>query len=355
MKLKIHITYMMMFSVLLVACMPAATPGPNTGTPTTPSIPEVLPTPSSVVPLETRLTATINIAEHPLAIPGMIGNHPDEVVYAGGFIWAKTDNGHVVQVDPATDMMIGAIKVDTSTVLDHYCQGLGTDGTNVWACSASSDEDNRAIYVVRIDPQTQSVVETVKVDKIFDQFNMPFLSNQIWVLSGNGEKLIGIDVTTNQPSPAIDLGARCFQLATLDTALLATCKLDNVVIKIDPDKKQIIARQTLQNPQEIAAAKNGIWVSQEKSVTRLDPESLNPMVTFPGITPSDIFATESTVWVWEYGKGVLYKIDPTTNTVMELIKPDKPFISGGSLLATSDSIWLTVNENNLLLRLRVND
>jgi hypothetical protein len=352
MKVNFRTCFTFALSLIVAACNPQTVQAPVT---TQTPAPVISSTPLSIVPLEDRLLATVNIAEHPLATPGMIGNYPDEIVFAEEFIWIKTDNGHVVQVDPASNTMVSAIKVDTATVLDHYCQGLGTDGENVWSCSASSDEDNRAIYVVRIDPQTQSVVETVKVDKIFDQFDMPFLSNQIWVLSGNGDKLIGLDVITNQPSPAIDLGTRCFQLATLDNVLLATCKLDNLVIKIDPDKKEVIARQTLQNPQEIAAANNGIWVSQHNAVTRLDPESLNPMVTFPGITPSDIFATEATVWVWEYGKGVLYKIDPTTNTVVEQIKPDKPFVSGGSVLATSDSIWLTVNENNLLLRLNLSD
>ena len=69
----------------------------------------------------------------------------------------------LVASDPATNMMVGAIKVDTSTLLDHHCQGLGTDGEVVWACSASRVEDNTAIDVVRIDPGTQSVVETFKL------------------------------------------------------------------------------------------------------------------------------------------------------------------------------------------------
>lgn len=193
------------------------------------------------------------------------------------------------------------------------------------------------------------------MDKVFDQFDMPFLSNQIWVLSGNGDRLVGIDATTNQPGPAIDLGTRCFQLTVLDNVLLATCQVDNLVIKIDPEKKEVIARQTLQDPHEIAAATNGIWVSQNNALTRLDPESLHPMVTFPGITPGDILATETTVWVWEFGKGVLYKIDIATNTVVEQIKPDQPFLTGGCVLATDDSIWLTANEDDLLLRLKLKD
>jgi hypothetical protein len=367
MKVNFKKSFTFALGLLIAACNPQTAQAPlTTGTPQMPVItateqapvatvapvPLVPATPLSLVRLEDRLLASINSNEHPLASPNMFGNHPEEIVFANGFVWIHLVNGHLVQVDPSTNSMVSAIKTDTTSVpQDHYCQGLGTDGKDIWICSASGDEDHKTIDVVRVDPSTQSVVATFEIGKIFDQLYMPFVQNQIWVLTGDGTKLVGIDVSNNQPSPAIDLGTRCFQLAILDNTLLATCGLDNLVIKIDPEKKEVIAQQTLQGPGFIAAAKNGIWVSQGNSVTRLDPESLNPIVTITGITPSDIHATEDAVWVWEYGKGILYKIDPTKNEVVEQIKPDKPFISGGGVLPTSDSIWLTVDENNLLLRL----
>jgi outer membrane protein assembly factor BamB len=303
--------------------------------------------------LDTLLLATVNINEHPLATAGMFGNHPDEIVFAGGFIWTKTDNGHVIQVDPATNTMVGAIKVDTTTDSDHYCQGLGTDGENIWACSASGEEEDRTIDVVRIDPETQSVVATVKVGKTFDQFDMPFLANQIWVLSGNGDKLVGIDASTNQPGLAIELGTRCFQLAVVDKVLLATCALDNLVLQIDPEKREVTAQLILQSPRNIAATENGVWVIQDNAIVRLDPDTLHPVVTFtnlPGIGyTGDIFATEEAVWVRQES-GFLYRIDPTSNELIEQIKPDQ-ILTGGSVLVTSDSIWTTANEDDLLIRL----
>ena len=321
--------------------------------PTPTSIPAILPTPSSIVPFDERLLATVNIADHPLASANRIGNHPDEIVFAGGFIWVKTENGHIIQVDPATNEMTAAIKVDTTTDVDHYCQGLGTDGENVWVCSASGDEDNRTIDVVRVDLQTQSIVETVKVEKSFDQFDMPFLSNQIWVLSGNGDKLIGIDVTTNQPNPAIDLGTRCFQLAVTDKALFATCAPDNLVLQIDPESREVTARVTVKNPRNIAATELAIWVVQDNAIVRLDPQSLNPVLAFTNLSglgsTGDIFATEEAVWVRQES-GFLYRIDPANNELTEQIKPDQSF-TGGSVLATSDSIWTTAIDDNLLIRL----
>ena len=345
MKGNLKICIIVMLTLSIAACGPQATPTPA---------PEVPAAPLSTVAMEDRLLASIDTNEHPLATPNMFGNHPEEIVFANGFIWIHLTNGHLVQVDPATNSMVSAVKTDTTSVpQDHYCQGLGTDGKDIWVCSAAGDEDHKTINILRVDTSTQSIAATFEIGKIWDQLYMPFAQNQIWALTGDGSKLVGIDVADNQANPAIDLGTRCFHITALDSSLYATCGVDNLVIKIDPEKKEIIARQTVQSPGFIFAAKNGIWVSQSSSVTRLDSESLNPIVTITGITPSDINGTETAVWVWEYGKGILYKIDPATNEVAELIKPEKPFISGGGVLSTPDSLWLTVDENDLVPRLRL--
>jgi DNA-binding beta-propeller fold protein YncE len=325
---------LVMIALILAACTATSFPEP---TPTLISVPTILPTPSSIASFEERLLATIDI------------KYPDELAFVHGFIWVKTDDGHVIQVDPATNSVVGDIKVDTTSDPYHYCQGLGTDGENIWACSASGDEDHRTIDVVRIDPSSQSVVETVKIGKIFDQFNMPFLLNHIWVLSGNGDKLVGIDITTNQPSPAIDLGARCFQVAVVSESLLVTCRLDNLVLRIDPEKMEVTERLTFTSPRNIAAMEKGIWLSQDNAVVRLDSESLNPVITFPSLANADIFVTKEAVWV-RLEHGFLYRIDPASNELMEQIKTDQS-LSMGSILVTPDSIWTTAGDDDLLIRL----
>ena len=345
MKPTLKKSFLVTVALILVACTtsnskePSLTPTslPQVPTSTSTSVPAILPTPASIVSFEERLLATIDI------------KYPDELVYVQDFIWVKTDDGHVIQVDPATNSVVGDIKVDTTSDPYHYCQGIGTDGENIWACSASGDEDHRTIDVVRIDPSSQSVVETVKVGKIFDQFNMPFLLNQIWVLSGNGDKLVGIDITTNQPSPAIDLGARCFQVAVVNRSLWVTCRLDNLMLRIDPQKMEVTERLTLPGPRNIVATENGIWLSQDNAVVRLDKESLNPVTTFTKLFNADIFATKEAVWV-RLEEGFLFRIDSAGNQLVEQIKTDQN-LSIGSILVTPDSIWTTAGDDDLLIRL----
>lgn len=323
-------------TLVLAACGVASSQEPTA----TPNVVQTIqPTPLSIVSFEERLLATIDI------------EYPDDIAFAQGFIWVKTDTGHVIQVDPATNSVVNDLEVDTTSDRWHYCQGLGTDGAHVWACSASGDENHRTIDVVRIDPSSQSVVTTFKVDKVFDQHDMPFLLNHIWVLTDNGNKLVGLDTTTNQPTPAIDLGVRCFQAAASGTSLLVTCKLDNVILVIDPVRMEITERVAIPRPVNIAATSNGIWVLTGSDVVRLDPETLLPVVTFARLgSDAGFSASAEAVWV-RVTDGFVYRIDPIHNQLIEQISNDRN-LTWGNILATPDSLWVSVenNESGLLLR-----
>lgn len=341
--------FIVMVALILVACVATPSQSPTStpvsaptilSTPTPTSVPTILPTPSTSVPLEERLLAAIDV------------KLPDELVFAKGFIWVKTDSGHVVQVDPATNSVVGDIKVDTTSWQHDYCQGLGTDGENIWACSTRGNENFKTIDVVRIDPSSQTVTATVEVGKIFDQYNMPFLSNHIWVLTDDGSKLVGIDTTTNQPSPAIDLGVRCFQVAATSSSLLVTCKLDDLILRVDPESMQVTERRTFtRSPWNIVATEDGAWVGLGNAVVRLDPESLNPVATFTSL-PGDkgLFATKEGLWV-RLDEGFLYRIDTVSNQIVEQITSDQRFYNLGSVIVTSDAIWTTAGDDDLLLRI----
>jgi hypothetical protein len=112
--------------------------------------------PATTATLDSRLVATIDLAS------------PDGLVEVSGAVWVKTDDGRVPRIDPGTDTVTGTVQLDTATDPSHYCQGIGTDGTAVWACTASDS----ATGIVRIDPTTMAVGEPVAVDKVFDQLSL---------------------------------------------------------------------------------------------------------------------------------------------------------------------------------------
>ena len=323
----------------LSTATPAFTPT-SVATVTLTAISEIPLSPASIVPLEERLLATVEIFQ------------PDEILLQD-FISIKTDDGHLIQVDPDTNEITGDIEVDTTTDPFHFCQGLGTDGEHIWVCSATGDAENIGIDVVRVDPGSLSVVETFEVGKLFDQLDMPFLANQIWVLVDNGNQLLGIDVTANQPGTSIHLGARCFQVAVVAESLMVTCAQDDLILQIDPESGEIMERLFVESPRNIAGTENAIWVVQDNGILRLDPTSLSPVAAFtdiPGVgSRGDIFVTEEAVWV-RHETGFLYRIDPASNQIVEQIESEQP-LSGGSVLVTSDSIWTTTYDDNLLYRI----
>lgn len=333
--------------VILAACSaspaaapaPSSTPAPTVEPSATPTaVPLVLPTPSAIVPLEDRLVAAIQVP------------FPDEMVFVQGFVWVKTDSGYLVQIDPATNTVVGETKLDTTTEKHDYCQGLGSDGTSIWACSTRGDENLKTIDVVRVDPATGSVVATVEVNKVHDQFDMPFFDNRIWVLADGGSKLVGIDTTTNEPGAPIDLGTRCFGVDAATDSLIVTCKLDDLILRVDPDSGEVVQRRTISSPLGVRAAADGLWVPVWKEVVRLDPDSLEPVVAFRLIGDVDLFPTPEAIWA-RLDDGFLYRIDPIDNQIEEQIVSDQRFYNMGDFLVTADSIWTSAGDDDLVLRI----
>jgi DNA-binding beta-propeller fold protein YncE len=317
---------------------PVAQAASDPGASTEPTLTPIAPTPDAIAPLHERTLATVGI------------DHADTMVQAQGSVWVKTDDGRVVRVDPTTGTVIADVKVDTTSDPYHYCQGLGTDGTAIWACSASGAEDDRTIDVVRFDPDTHSVALTVDVDMIFDQFEIPFVADRIWALAGAGDTVVGIDAATGEPTSLIPLDARCTQLADVTGSLMAACPSDDSILVIDPVEGSVSQRVPLEGPRHVDGDTDGVWVVQEHSIVRLDPATMRPVAEyapFPGVF--DLDASGDAVWV-RHGIGFLFRIDPATGKVIEQIMPGES-LSPGSVLVTEDSVWATANDEGLLYHL----
>jgi len=327
--------------MMLAGCSASSSQRPSataTSAPPPTSSVQILPTPASIISLDDRLLATLEIS-----------TGPDELLFLDGHIWVKTDDGHIIQVDPATNMLSGDVKVDTTSDHFHYCQGLGTDGGDIWVCSAAGDADNRTINVVRVDPGSREIVQTFEVNKVFDQYELPFLGGKIWVLTGSGDKLVGIDAATNELGPDVDLGARCLKMAVAGDWLFAACGIDDVILQIEPRSGAIIQRIDAKGPRYITGDENSLWVIQQGSVQRLDAETLSPRAEWLLRNVSDAFVTQEAAWIL-MGDGNLYRVDPESNAIVDQIQPTENF-AAGSVLATSDSVWVTAYDDDLLLRI----
>lgn len=319
------------FALLLAAC--------TGSTPSATTVPTRLPTTTSTASYAQRLRSEIEI------------RNPDELVTLAGSIWVKTDDGRVVQVDPVAGRVVGERTVDRTSDPRHYCQGFGTDGKHLWACAATGAGPSATIDVVRIDPRTRAVVATIPARKIFHQFRMPFVGGRIWVLAGSGDELVGIDVTTNRPEPPIELGAQCTQVTAIGDALVAACRQNDEILRIDIAAGDVSKRARFPDARNLAASADALWVSRSDSLVRMDAETLEPVVVFADLpdlgSSGDVVASGDSAWI-RLEDGSLYRIDAATDVIVEKIAARE--LGGGSLLVTADSLWVTSNDDHLLVR-----
>lgn len=221
---------------------------------------------------------------------------PDGLAVVGDAVYVKTDDGHVVRVDPATHEVEADVRVDTTTDPDHYCQGIGTDGRTLWACSAA---EGGTTDVVRLDPETLEVRATVKVDKVFDQLTLPVSGGRVWVLTEGGEALTAIDTATNQATTH-PLSRPCLQAAANATTVYVTCLLSNEVVAVDIATGKVSDQVAVTGPYNVVAAVDeDVWVSGSEELVRLSAE-LEPRTVYPGLVAGregDLLLAGSTLWI----------------------------------------------------------
>lgn len=272
----------------------------------------------------------------------------DGMAVVAGFLWVKTDDGRVVQIDPATNRVRREIKVDTTSDPSEYCQGIGSDGASVFACATTDNGTD----VVMIQPATGRRVRRIKTDKTFDQLALPASPRGVWVLTGDGSRVGVIDPPTGR-FMTYRLGVRCQQLAARGDRVVATSQLNNAVVVLDASSGAVVGRRHVPSPRMTAIADDGsIWVDSSNGLTRLRPD-LSIDTIYPEVVATaggDVQAEGGAVWV-RSEDGTVTKIDATTGRQLEHINADDS-LTAGSLLVGFDSIWMTSGDDGTVVRLR---
>jgi streptogramin lyase len=270
---------------------------------------------------------------------------PDWLTFHGGHLWVKQDDGMVVRIDARTNKPNGKVRADTKS--EHLCQGIGSGGGAVWSCSGSD--------IVRIDPKRLAVTDSIPVGKVFDQGKLVFVGGRIWVLTGEGDSLVGIDTATVSPGSPIQLPDACSELAAGPDTLWVICPIAGKVLAVDPASASVEAELEIDSPSFAAATESDLWVGSKGDLVRVDIETLEPVARFRGLGPGpdgDVAVDGESVWV-RSPAGFLHRIDATSNTVAEQVEPDEA-LSGGAVLFAEGSLWTTAFDDSLLLRLRPN-
>jgi outer membrane protein assembly factor BamB len=259
------------------------------------------------------------------------------LTYYDGSIWVKRDDGYVNRVDPHTNKRTGQVGSYTGY---NYCQGIGAGGGAIWSCEQGA--------ITRIDPHTVKIVARIPIAKAFDQGRYAFVRGRIWLITGTyGNQLTGIDPATNTPGPPIRLPYGCSDLAPGAEAVWVLCPLNGHIVKVDVARRRVDATAALPSTYNGFATATDLWAGSNSDLVRVDATTLKPKAIFKLAGPGqfgDVTVDGSNVWV-STSEGHLYKIDATTNTIIEHVTPPPQQGGGGSLIAAAGSLWNTAGPN----------
>jgi len=252
-------------------------------------------------------------------------------------LWVQQGSGELVLVDPTTNEQAGSVDVGAAEL----CQGLGASFGAVWTCEGSD--------VVRVDPDTFEVVARLKVKKQAVQGHLVGDFEHVWVLTGDGSSLVGIDPATNRVATEFELPARCSDVSLAADALWLPCRVDDRVLKVDPASGKVLLDVDLDNPVEIAVD-GDVWIGTATSTVQLNPDTGEVLAELDAGSEPDggVDLDADSVWV-RNSEDFLLQFDRETGAQVQQITAD--VTSGGDMLILDGNIWISAYDDQTLFRL----
>ena len=272
-----------------------------------------------------------------------ISDEPDWMASGFGSVWALRGNGSVARLSPRGKVQA---EIDPELYEPPPCQGIGASDNAVWACATPGT-------VMRIDPETNDIAATIEVPKINEQGRLPSSGDQVWLLTGDGDRLAGLSEKTEKLGQPIDLGTFCTDVADRvdGSTLWVVCASEGVLLRVDLEKKKVTGKVTNLPLAASVTMGEDVWVGFEKGLARIDPTSLDVTMLQAGVTPDRIRATGDHVWVREEGgTAFLSRVDAASAEVGQVIAADD-LKSGGDVIEVEDAVWATSYDDLTVLRL----
>ena len=226
-----------------------------------------------------------------------------------------------------------------------FCQGIGAGFGAVWTCLDSD--------IVGIDPETAELGAPIAAGKAAEQGHLATGFDRVWVLTGDGSTLAGIDPQAGTVAEEIALDARYTDVAVDGTSVWLACSHDDVVLRVNPTTESVADRIDVVEPRGIAFSSGAVWVGAASMVARVDPATMVVVATIDGGTGrvGGIDADDTGVWVRRAG-APLIRIDPVTNDVTDEL--DLGVLSGGDVLVAHGAAWTTAYDDAALFRIELN-
>jgi streptogramin lyase len=258
----------------------------------------------------------------------------------------------IVRFDPQTDDVLATIPTPIVPSWVIGGGGLVVAEGSVWVAGADSSGDEIQGGIVRIDPTTNDVVDTItlKEGSVADVAVNP---DGIWALiSGNPGKpmVLRIDPSSYQVVATIPIngGYGRYIFAVGDSVFAAVAQPPSgpfdsgTLVRIDPSSNQIVSTFDLGTYPSVAAGDGGIWAMTDGGLVQIDVTTGEPIGEPARASCTGDALAVGAGGVWCFGADrdrALGRFNPQTTQVDVAMKPGQQ--TGGIALATSPgSVWV---------------
>jgi streptogramin lyase len=300
-----------------------------------PKVTPTAPSPSGVEPI-----SLTKIEDARIELPA----EPDWLVAGFGSLWTLRGNGSVVRLSAK-----GKVQATIDAKLFEFplCQGIGVSADSIWACAKSG------ATIIRIDPETNGISAKIEVPKATEQGRLVSFGGQVWLLTGDGDRLTGISEKTNQLGNPIRLDTFCSDVADrVDGSILwVACASEGVLLRVDLARRKVTGKVSNLPLATSVSVGEDVWVGFEKGLARIDPRSLEVTMLQGAVTPDRIRAIGDHVWIREEGgERFLSRIDASSAEVVQIISADA-LTSGGDVIEFGGAIWASSYDDFTIVRL----
>jgi YVTN family beta-propeller protein len=235
-----------------------------------------------------------------------VGGRPNEVVVAGGSVWAlRTRNARVAVLDPANGRRrarsprVGALPAAAAAGFGKLWVGRQRDPALVSIGLSSLRRTGGEIPL----PTDGKVVAVATGER------------GVWVgIRGTPGRILRIDPRTRSVAKSIEMPGGVQDIAVGAGAVWVIARRANVVTRIDVRDGEQREFQVGRRPAGVAVGEDGVWVtnSEDDTVTRIDAGSFNTETLTVGRTPYGVAVGGGAVWVANRIGNTLTRIDPRT-------------------------------------------
>lgn len=261
------------------------------------------------------------------AVPGA----PDWMAIEDSVWVTNSPKNTVVRLDPKTNKV-----AETITVGKQPCSGLAIGFGSVWAPNCGDQT------MSRIDLKTAKVTATFPIGIGDSEGGIATGAGSVWLMTDKKGTLARIDPADNKVVEEISVAAGSYGVAFGETAVWVTSTDKDVVTRVDPNTNLVVETIPVgKKPRFLTVGEGSVWTLNQGdgSVSRIDPKTNKVAATIEVGVPGpggEIAAGEGFIWVTAFGFPIS-RIDPGSNKVVQQFVGE----GGDAIRVGLGSVWLT--------------